>query len=166
MENWNCIGHLLNIKFSHELNTVYWMYTVHCTVLYWSICPIYCTVFTVVRAGNSLICSSLIRSFRSNQMSDCERFAQVTPIKRARATVSESLRSLISKEQERPWANRSDRPWQMSHHERFAQVAHKKWANERFAQQFLAKKSKILFFSMFYIRFYFKKWANPSFPLF
>ena len=29
------------------------------------------------RAGNLLICSSLIRSFRSNQMSDCEGFAQI-----------------------------------------------------------------------------------------
>ena len=29
------------------------------------------------RAGNSLIRSLLIRSFRSTQMSDCERFAQI-----------------------------------------------------------------------------------------
>ena len=59
-----------------------------------------------VRAGNSLICSSLICSFRSfcsNQMSDCERFAQIAQDKWA--TVSESLRSL--KTNERSWANRS-----------------------------------------------------------
>ena len=31
----------------------------------------------VDRAGNSLICSSLILSDRSNQMSDCERFARI-----------------------------------------------------------------------------------------
>ena len=29
------------------------------------------------RAGNLLIRSSLIRSFRSNQMSNCEQFAQI-----------------------------------------------------------------------------------------
>ena len=44
------------------------------------------------RAGNSLICSSLIRSFCSNQMNDCERFAKIAQDKSA--TVSESLRSL------------------------------------------------------------------------
>ena len=44
------------------------------------------------RAGNLLIWSSLIRSFRPNQMSDCERFAQIALDKWA--TVSESLRSL------------------------------------------------------------------------
>ena len=47
------------------------------------------------------------------------------------ATVSKSLRSLISKEQ--PWANRSGRSWQISNHERFTQVAHQKRANEWFA---------------------------------
>ena len=51
-----------------------------------------------------------IRSFRSNQMSNCERFAQIAQDKWA--TVSKSLRSLISKE--RPWATRSGRSWQMS----------------------------------------------------
>ena len=88
------------------------------------------------------------------------------------ATVSDSLRSLKTNEQ--LWANRSGRSYQKRDRE---QIAHDKWGtgtvllrsltkNERFAQQFLAKKSKILFFSMFYIRFYLKKWANPSFPLF
>ena len=42
------------------------------------------------RAGNSLICS-----FPSNQMSDCERFAQIAQDKWA--TVSELLRSLKTK---------------------------------------------------------------------
>ena len=79
---------------------------------------------------------SLICSFRSNQMSDCERFAQIAQDKWA--TVSESLRSLRGNE--RPWANRSGRSRQMSDHERFAQVAQRKWANERFAQKMLAKK--------------------------
>ena len=48
------------------------------------------------RPGNSLIRSSLIRSFRSNQMSDFERFAQIAQDKWA--TVSESLRSLRGNE--------------------------------------------------------------------
>ena len=51
---------------------------------------LFITVFT--RAGNLLI-----RSFRSNQMSDCERFAQIAQDKWA--TVSESLRSLMINEQ-------------------------------------------------------------------
>ena len=72
----------------------------------------------------------LIRSFRSNPMSDCEQ----------------SLRLL--KTNERSWANRSGRSRQMSDREQFAQVAQSKWANERFAQKMLAKKSKILFFSI------------------
>ena len=68
-------------------------------------------------------------------------------------TVSNSLRSL--KTNERPWANRSQSfiwfEWlwanragcskQMSDRERFAQVAPRKWANERLAQKNLAKKS-------------------------
>ena len=85
---------------------------------------------------------SLIHSFHSfcsfclNQMSNCERFAQIGQDKLA--TVSKSLMSLISKE--RPWANHSGPSWQMGDRERFAQVAHDKWANERFAQKILAKK--------------------------
>ena len=82
------------------------------------------------RAGNSLICS-----FRSNQMSDCERFAQIAQDKWA--TMSESLRSLISKDW--LWANCSGRSWQMSDREQFAQVTHDKWANEQFTQKSLAK---------------------------
>ena len=31
----------------------------------------------IARAVNLLICSSLIRSFWSNQLSDCEQFAQI-----------------------------------------------------------------------------------------
>ena len=38
--------------------------------------------------------------------------------------------------------------------------------NERFAQKFLAKKSKILFFSMFYIHFLFKKMSDSLIPSF
>ena len=66
--------------------------------------------------SNLLICS-----FRSNQMSNCEWFPQIAQDKWA--TVSKSLRSLISKEG--PWANCS---WQMRDRDRFAQVAHQKWA--------------------------------------
>ena len=70
---------------------------------------------------------------RSNQMSDCERFAHIAQDKWA--TVSKSLRSLRGNEQ--PWANRSGRSRQMSDPERFAQ---RKRANEPFAQKMLAKK--------------------------
>ena len=63
-----------------------------------------------IRAGNSLICSSLIRSFRSNQMSDCEQFAQIAQYKWA--TVSKLLRSLRGNE----------------HREQIAQIAQRKWA--------------------------------------
>ena len=38
-----------------------------------------CKMLLKGRAGNSLICSSLIHSFRSNQMSECERFTQIAP---------------------------------------------------------------------------------------
>ena len=88
---------------------------------------------------------SLICSFRSNQMSDCERFAKIAQDKWA--TVSEWLRS--HRGNERLWANRSgrsrnERPWE------FAQVAHDKWANEQITQKNFATKIKILFISMFY----------------
>ena len=56
--------------------------------------------------AHSLIAHSLICS---NQMSDCERFAQITQGKWA--NVSKLLWSL--KTNERPWANRSGRAWQM-----------------------------------------------------
>ena len=92
--------------------------------------------FAHIRAGNPLICSLLIHSFCSNQMSECEPFAQVA--KRKWATMSKLLRS--RRGNERPWANRSGHSRQMSNHERFAQVAQRKWANERFAQKILAKK--------------------------
>ena len=74
--------------------------------------------------AHSLNAHSFICSFSSNQMSDCERFAQITHDKWV--TVSKSLRSL--KTNEWPWANRSGCSWQMSDHERFAQVTHDKWA--------------------------------------
>ena len=60
----------------------------------------------------------VIRSFRSNQMSD----------------VSKSLRSLIKNEQ--PWAIRSDRSEEMTDCERIAQVAYQKWAKEWIANFF------------------------------
>ena len=63
--------------------------------------------------------------------------------------VSKSLRSLTKNE--RPWAIRSGRSEEMSDHERIAQVAHLKWANElitHFEQisairSFLGKKQAI-----------------------
>ena len=87
------------------------------------------------RAGNLLIRSLLIRSFCSNQMSDCERFAQITQDKWV--TVNEPFRSLRGNE--RPWANLSGRSRQMSNSLRLL-----RW-NEQFAQKILAKKFKILF---------------------
>ena len=51
----------------------------------------------------------------------------------------------------------------MSDREGIAQVAQVKWANEQFTQKGLAKKSKIIIFSMFLL---FKKWTIRSFPLF
>ena len=87
------------------------------------------------------ICSFTHRSFaHSNWMSDCEQFAQIAQDKWA--TVSELIRSLISKEQ--PWANRSGRSYQKSD---------SRWL----------KKSKILFFSMFYITF---KMSDSLIPFF
>ena len=68
----------------------------------------------------------LICSFCSNQMSDCERFAQITEDKWA--AVSELLRSLRGNE--RPWAIFSGRSEEMSYSEQITQVAHQKWANE------------------------------------
>ena len=81
--------------------------------------------------AHSLICSSLIHSFA--------HFVQIKW-----ATMSDSLKT-----NEWPWANCSGCSRQMSDRERFAQVAQRKWANERFAQKILAKKSKILFFECF-----------------
>ena len=60
--------------------------------------------------AHSLIAHSLIRSFCSNQMSDCERFTQIAQDKWA--TVSELLR--FSKE--------------MNGREQIAQVAQDNWA--------------------------------------
>ena len=48
--------------------------------------------------AHSLIAHSLICTDRSRQMSDCEQIAQVANIKRA--TVSKSLRSLMTNEQQ------------------------------------------------------------------
>ena len=71
--------------------------------------------------AHSLIAHLLIRSFRSNQMSNWERFAQIAQDKWA--TVNELLRR-----NERQWANRSGRSEEMSDCERIAQVAQDKWA--------------------------------------
>ena len=72
----------------------------------------------ITRAGNLLIHSSLIRS------SLIRSFAHFAQIKWA--TVSDSLRLLKTNEQ--LWANRSGRSEEMSNHERFTQVAQRKWA--------------------------------------
>ena len=100
-----------------------------------------------------LITHLLIRSFCSNQMSDYERFTQIAQDKWA--TVSELLRSLKTNEQ--PWANPSGRSWQMSDREQITQVL---MINEQMSDSLkknLAKKSKILFFSIIYKGFFILK---------
>ena len=109
----------------------------------WPFQGLYCKL---TRAGNLLI----------------HLFAHFAQIKWA--NVSDSLRLL--KKNERPWANCSGRSWQISDHEQFAQVDYDKWENEQFAQKILAKKYKILIFSMFYIGFSFLKMRDSSFPHF
>ena len=89
-----------------------------------------------------LIRSSLINSFRSNQMSDCERFAQIAQDKWA--TLSELLRSLRGNEQ--LWAIRSGRAEEMSNVSESLILLTK---NERMSdslKKFWLKKSKILFY--------------------
>ena len=78
---------------------------------------------------------------------------------------SESLRSLTKNE--RPLAIRSGRSPKRSNHERFAQVAHQKWANEWIARflEWIAH-SRILFFSMFYIHFFYFKNEQIAHSLF
>ena len=75
--------------------------------------------------------------------------------------MSDLLRLLKAKE--RLWANCSGRSWQMSDRERFAQVAHDKWANERFTQIFL---TKIIFLVRFIYVFLFKKTSDSLIPSF
>ena len=104
--------------------------------------------YIIVRTGNLLLRSSLIRSF------------------------AHSLKS-----NERLWAIRSDRSRQMSDHEPIAQGAQRKWAtvsnslrslrgNEEMSdslKKFWLTKSKILFFylfSKFYIRFCIEKMSE------
>ena len=114
------------------------------------------------RAGNYLICSSLICSF-----------TQITQIKWA--TVSDFLRSL--KTNEWLWANCSGCSYQKSDCERIAQVTHEKWAtmsnslrllmiNEQMSNLIKKIWLKLYFCCCFIYVFYFKKWAIRSFPLF
>ena len=66
--------------------------------------------------------------------------------------VSESLRSLTKNEQ--PWAIRSGRSEEMSDHERIAQGAYQKWANEWIAH-FLEHIAHSLIFGQ-------NRWANSQ----
>ena len=105
-----------------------------------------------VRAGNSLIRSSLIHSFCSNQMSDCERFAQITQDKWA--TVSESLISLKLNERcerithlaHQKWANMSDSLRSLRGNEQMSDLLKKCWLQNL--------KSC---FTMFYLSFFYLK---------
>ena len=83
-----------------------------------------------------------IHSFPSNQMSDCERFAQISQDKWA--TVSKWLRSLRGNEQ--LWAIRSGRSEEMSD---VSELLISLTKNERMSdslKKFWLKKSKILFY--------------------
>ena len=70
--------------------------------------------------------------------------------------VSESLRSFIKKWA--MWANRSGCSSKMSNHERFAQVAHQKWATMRESLRSLTKNERMRESLVF--------WENPSFAHF
>ena len=88
-----------------------------------------------IRAGNLLI-----HSFCSNQMSDCEQFAQIAQDKSA--TMSELLRLLRGNDW--PWANCSGRLEERSDCERIAQVAQDKWATLRDSLRSLRGNDRIL----------------------
>ena len=93
--------------------------------------------------------SLLIRSDRSNQMSNCEQFTQIAQVKWV--TVSESLRLLISKEQ--LWANCSGCLPKMSNVSESLRLLTK---NERMSEL-------LVFLSKSLIRSFFrKKLAIPS----
>ena len=77
--------------------------------------------------AHSLIAHLLISSFRSNQMSDCERFAQIAQDKWA--IVSESLRSFRGNE--RQWAICSGRSEEMSDvNESLISLTKNEWMSE------------------------------------
>ena len=97
------------------------------------------------RAGNLLIRSSLICSFCSNQMSDCERFAQIAQDKWV--AVSESLRSLRGNE--RSWAIHSGRSDKMSDVSESLILLTKNEQMSDSLNNFWLKKSKILFYLRF-----------------
>ena len=99
----SCSRNVMFTRRQRDVNILFWkirpQYTVHCTGTMQDT--------RKCRAGNLLIRSSLICSFRSNQMSNCDRFAQVAQDKWA--TVSKSLKLLMTNE--RPWAIRSGCSW-------------------------------------------------------
>ena len=116
-------------------------------------------LYEKIRDGNSLIRSSFIPSFRSNQMSDSKQFAQIDQDKWA--NVSKSLKSLKGNEQS--WANHSGRSRQKSDHEWFAKLTQRNLADERFAQKVLTKKIlKMLFYYVLLKVFYIKNFKKMS----
>ena len=95
-----------------------------------------------IRAGNLLIPSSLISSFCSNQMSNCEQFAQITQDKWA--TLSEALRSPRGNERLR--AIRSNCSEEMSDvSESLISLTKNKRMSDSL-KKFWLTKSKILFY--------------------
>ena len=118
--------------------------SIHCNYEYVSV------MCNFIRAGNSLICSSLICSFA--------HFAQIKW-----ATVSDSLRAL--KTNERLWANRSGFSWQMSKlssaHDKLATVSDSLRSlminvqMSNLLKKFWLKKPKIFFNVCFMIVFLF-----------
>ena len=99
--------------------------------------------------------------------------------------VGNSLIAHLLRSNERLWASRSDRSGQMSYCERFAKVAHDKWANRSFVEQIACLLSESLirsfahktgairsknveennFFCTFFVSFFLKR-VICSFPLF
>ena len=97
-------------------------YILHVVPPYWKLDSIpfgmFSTLYSYTQGWE--FAHSLIPSFRTNQMSDCERFAQIAQDKWE--TVSALLRSLRGNE--RSWTNRSGRSPKMS-----------KWVNESFFER-------------------------------
>ena len=105
------LAHFLNVVFSFNM---IWIFLWHINVLNVR----QKSVWPFPRAGNSLICSLLIRSLLIRSFA---QFAQINW-----ATMSDSLRSLETNEP--LWANHSGRSRQISEREQIAQVTHNKWA--------------------------------------
>ena len=105
-------------------------------------------MITVYKVQGWEFAHSLIHSFRSNQKSDCERFAQIAQDKWA--TVSELIRSLRGNE--RSWAIRSGRSEEMSDVSEWLISLTKNEQMSDLLKKIWLQKSKILFYR-YYVLF-------------